>query len=556
VIEDKSVKLEAITPTRSAAGKVVVATASPLATRIAADMLARGGSSADALVAAQAVLSLVEPNASGLGGGCVIVWHDTRSGRSGVVDGLSAAPARVTERLELDFDGRHIPQERAMTGGRSVGVPGALRALELLHGKFGRLSWAETLTPAIAMAEEGVAMPFYLAKTLAEFSPMRDEPMTQAVMLGADNRPLPVGSRLRNPQLAVSLTQIAQEGAGALYEGKLGRAIVDAVTRDVLPGALTEADLAGYRAIEREPLRAKLGHETVLTAPPPVFGGMAMGQILGLMQARGLLGQDPTGSDHTTHILCEAGRLAFADRGAYVGDPDFTDSPAQALLEPGYLAERAKLIQDGAVAASVTSGRLANASAGAAGGGMASSLTSHIVVVDAFGLVVSMTTTINQNFGSRLSAGGFYLNNVQTNFARFPKSGGIASRNAMAPGKRPMTSFAPALLLGTDGRPRAAIGAGGGNRIVGFVANGLLRIAAGMQDAAEVVASPQALNWGSVSDLEPPLRDYIPALVARGHWPMLRRMDGGTQAMIRTSTGWTAGGDPRRDGSAAAVAAD
>ena len=540
-------------PVRAASGHVVVATASPRASRAAADALSAGGSAADALVAAQAMLTLVEPNASGFGGGCVSGWHDARTGQSGVVDGLSAAPAWVTERLELDFDGRSIPAERAMTGGRSVGVPGALRALELFHRRFGALGWGTLLDPVAALAEDGLAMPAYLAKTLGEIGAMRDEPLTQAVLLGPDARPLPPGIPIRNPALARSLRWLARDGAAAFYEGPIGHEVIAAVANDILPGTMTAADLAGYRAIERAPLRARLGDDVVLTAPPPVFGGLAMGQILGLMQAQGLLGQDPTADAASLHALLEAGRLAFADRGAYVGDPDFVDSPAQALLDPAYLDDRARLIRDDHVTHPVAPGRLDGVVPGAPGGGMASSMTSHVVVADAHGLVVSMTSTINQNFGSRLSAGGFYLNNVQTNFARYPHRQGIASRNAMAPGKRPMTSFAPALLLDPAGRPRAAIGAGGGNRIVGFVANGLLRIAAGATDAAAVIAAPQAMCAGQVADLEPPLRAHLAALLARGHWPMLRRMDGGTQAVIRQGDGWTAGGDPRRDGTALAV---
>jgi gamma-glutamyltranspeptidase / glutathione hydrolase len=544
---------EPIAPTRHAAGRVAVATASPLATQVAARVLAQGGSAADAVLAAQAVLCLVEPNASGLGGGSVILWQDACSGAAGVVDGLSCAPARVTTRLELDFDGRMIPAERALTGGRSVGVPGALRALELLHGRFGRLCWADCLAPAIALAEDGVPMPRYLAKTLGEITAMRDESLAQSALLGPDHRPLPSGTVFRNPALARSLREIAEDGAGALYEGRIARAMLDKVTSDLLPGTLTAADLAGYRAVERVPLRARLGDGTVLTAPPPVFGGMAMGQILGLMQAQGFLGVDPCGSAAALHALCESGRLAFADRGAYVGDPAFCAAPAQALLDPGYLAERAGLIQPGAMLPRVTAGRIPGVEPGAPGGGMSGSMTSHLVVTDAQGMTISMTTTINQNFGSRLSAAGFYLNNVMTNFARHPEVKGLAARNALAPGKRAMTSFAPSILLDSTGAVQAAIGAGGGNRIVGFVANGLLRIAAGQTDAAALVAAPQGMCAGSFVDLETPLQPHAAALRQRGHYVMLRRMDGGTQALIRNGEFWSAGGDPRRDGSAAAL---
>ncbi len=540
-------------PQRGAAGRAVVATASPLATGAALRMLARGGSAADALVAALAVLTFAEANASGFGGGAVIVWHHAGSGASGVVDGLSAAPARVTAALQQDFDGRVIPLERVMTGGRSVGVPGALRALELFHRRFGRLGWASLLEPAIEMAEAGIPMPVNLSRTLGEVPGMKDEPMTRALFFGVDGRPLPAGATIRNPAFGRTLRLVAEEGAGALYEGALARAMVDAACGDVLPSALTERDFAEYCAIERAPLRAALGEATVLTAPPPVFGGLVAGQILGIMQARGLVGQDLAASDAALHVLCEAGRLAYADRGAYVGDPDFVDDPSTALLDGGYLEARARLIDDAAVAARVAPGRVAGVAAAAPGGGLGGSLTSHMVVVDGHGLVASMTTTVNQQFGSRLAACGFYLNNVQTNFAKTPEAGGVASRNAMAPGKRAMTSFAPALLLGANGLPRAAIGGSGGNRIPGFVANGLLRVAAGGRDAAAVVAAPHALRSGAVTDIEPALAAHVPALTRRGHWAMVRRLDAAAQAAVRDGEGWTAGADPRRGGSAGAM---
>lgn len=534
---------------QGARGQVVAATASPWATQAALDVLRRGGSAADAVVTAQAVLTFAEPNASGLGGGALIVWHDAASRTSGVLDGLSAAPARVTAALQEDFDGRTIPAERAVIGGRSVGVPGAVRALDDIHARFGRLAWASLLEPAIVLAEQGIPMPPNLARTLGEVPGMKDEPMTQALFF-AEGRPLPVGAPIRNPGLARTLRILADEGAGAFYEGALVAEMVAAVQADVLPGTLTAADFAAYRAIERLPLRLPMGEDTVLTAPPPAFGGLVAGQIVGMMSARGLLGADFAVNEAAVHVLCEAGRLGYADRGAYVGDPAFVDDPAQALLDPDYLAHRAALIGEDRVLRRVGPGRVAGYAPAAPGGGLGGTLTSHMVVADAAGLVVSMTTTVNQQFGSRLSACGFYLNNVQTNFAKVPEMGGVPSRNVMAPGKRPMTSFAPTLVIGRDGQVRAGIGGSGGNRIPGFVANGLLRIAAGGRDAAAVVAAPHALRTGMVTDVEPALREHVAALSQRGHWVMLRRLDAAAQAAVRDGAAWTAGADPRRGGAA------
>ena len=534
----------------------MVATASPFATRAAQAVLARGGSAADAIVAAQAVLGLAEPHASGLGGGTVIVWHDARDGRSGVIDGLASAPAQVTERLELDFSGRRIPHARVLFGGRTVGVPGTVRALAALHRRFGRQPWGPLLDAARHLAEEGFALPPYLVKTVRELGPMQDEPLARAVYGQGQPRVQPEGTLVRNPAYAQTLEALAEDGPDVMYEDSpVTAAVVAAVQGDVLPGRLALSDLRSYQVVERECLVYQVGEHRVLTAPPPVFGGLAVGQILGLQHALGLSETDPGGAVEPMHAVCEAGRLAFADRGAYVGDPAFGEVPVAALLEPGYLAERARLIARHQTQAEVAAGQPVTALAPSSDGtGIVSAMTSHLVVTDAHGLSISMTTTINSNFGSRLSAAGFFLNNAMTNFARVPQAAGRrASANAMAPGKRPMTSFAPSIVCGSDGRPEMLVGAGGGNRIVGFVANAMLRLRAGERDAQRIVSSPQVLNWNGLTDIEPALAAHTPGLEERGHWAMVRRMDGGTQAAVRNGEVWNGGADPRRDGIALGV---
>ena len=537
--------------------RALVATASPTASRAAHAVLARGGSAADAAVAAQAVLGLTEPHASGLGGGTVIVWHDGRSGRQGVIDGLASAPAEVTERLEHDYSGRRIPFARIQFGGRTVGVPGTLRALQTFHGRFGREPWARLFDDARNLACEGFALPPYLVKTLRELAPVQDEPMAHAVYGQGTRHVQAAGTVVRHPAYAATLAQIAEQGADALYEdGPISAAIVQAVDSDVLPGRLRLEDLRSYRAVERECLSYRLGGQQVLTAPPPVFGGLAVGQILGILQGLGLDATDPGSSTDAMHAVCEAGRLAFADRGGYIGDPAFGAVPVSELLAADYLADRASALRQGShCLAEVGPGRPhAGLEPASDGSGIASTMTSHLVIVDTHGLTVSMTTTINSNFGSRLSAAGFFLNNAMTNFARVPQvAGRRVSANAIAPGKRPMTSFSPSIVLGADGRPDMLVGAGGGNRIVGFVANAILRMRAGLRDAQKVVASPQILNWSGLTDIEPALAHGAHALNERGHWTMVRRMDGGTQAAIRNGDTWNGGADPRRDGTALGV---
>ena len=497
-------------------------------------------------------------------GGSVVVWHDAASGQSGVIDGLACAPSQVTERLELAFDNTHIPRERAIVGGWTVGVPGTVRTLERLHQRWGRQSWASAFDAARQLAHEGFALPPYLVKTLRELGSMQDEPLAQSVYGQGAAHVKPAGTIVRNPALAHTLQWLAEQGPEVFYDDSpLSQQVLQAVSQDHLPGHLSLADLRNYQVVERDTLRFQVGSAQVLTAPPPVFGGLAVCQILGLLDAVGHSHEDPGHSVDQLHRVAEASRLAFADRGAYVGDPAFADIPTRALLEAGYLAERARRIAHPLRMPDAPAGQPVTGLQPASDGtGISSAMTSHLVVVDAQGLAISMTTTINQNFGSRVSAAGFYLNNALTNFARVPQaSGRRRSVNAMEPGKRPITSFAPSIVCDDQGRPTMVVGAGGGNRIVGFVSNAILRHRAGATDAQQIVASPQVINWSGMTELEPALAHHAPALRAKGHWTMVRRMDGGTQAAVKVSgpglegqaAEWTGGGDPRRDGTAMGV---
>ena len=537
---------------RAATGHAVAATASPLASLAAMNTIKQGGSAADAVVAAQAVLCLVEPHASGLGGGTVIVWHNAATGEAGVIDGLSAAPAIVTERLETDFDGRSIPRERAMTGGRTVGVPGTLRALEKAHQKFGCLRWENLFDAARMHATEGFALPPYLVKTMNEIGSMQDESLAQHVYCGGTRHVCGAGTVVRNPLYGKTLAAIAELGVEAFYQGEIAEQLVKLVNNDQFSGRMQLSDLKNYTAVERAPAQYTFNGMQVLTAPAPVFGGIAVGQIVGMMEHLGLTGTDLCDNPDLAHALMEAGRLAFSDRGAFIGEQT-SAAAMKALLSPEYIAERARRIDPEKIAIKVRPGDLGCAfPAGADGTGLTSAMTSHLVVSDLNGLTISMTTTLNQNFGSRLSVGGFYLNNVQTNFAARPTTEGNAVRayNAMAPGKRAMTSFAPTIMLDGQGRVRAALGAGGGNRIVGFVANAMLRIAAGYDDAQKIVSAPQIMNWNGLTNIEPGLRHLYENFTKRQHFCVTRRMDGGTQVALKNGDTWNAGADIRRDGTA------
>ncbi len=528
-----------------AIGRAAVAAAHPLAARAGLLMLRAGGSAVDAAVAIQAALTVVEPNASGIGGGAVILVHD--GAQALCLDGLARAPARVTARLATDFDGRTVPTERAMYGGRTVGVPGALMALEHAHRRFGRLPWSDLFAPAIELASEGAPLSPYLTRALAENPAVRDTRFAREHYC-ADGIALPAGTVRRNPALTESLVAIAAGGAAALHEGPLAEAIVHAVADDPFAGSLTLADLGSYRPVERPPLRFDLGGMTVLGGPLPAYGALAAAQIVAFVRHHGLASLRDLPSEDAVHLLAEAGRLAIMDRWPYA-DPDFAPADVAQLLDPDYLASRAGLIDPVRRRDRFPAGR---------GRELGGSMTSHLSVADARGQVVSMTTTINQNFGSRIAAGGFWLNNVMTNFAAEPVLRGRSGRewrdpNALEPLKRARTTIAPVIVLGADGRPVAALGAGGGFRIIGYVANALLRLAGGMRDPQAILDAPHGLNTNGITEIEPELEHHARALAARGHWPHVRRMDGATQCVILDEGQVSAAGDRRRDGVGMAI---
>jgi len=522
--------------TRAARGRAAVACANPLASWAALRMIRDGGSAVDAAVAAQAVLTLVEPNASGIGGGAMILVH----GGAGTIaiDGISAAPARVPERLETDYDGRTVPSDRAVYGGRTVGVPGALRALEMAHRRFGRLAWGALFVPAIELAEEGFALSPYVVRTLQEIPTMRDEPFARMLYYGGGDAPLPAGTMLRNPPLGATLRAIAQGGADAFYCGETAHRIAAAVAADPFAGAITAADMAGYRAIERPAPGFRLGAMTVATAPLPAYGGIAAGQLVGIAERLGVGSIGTSLSEEEIHILAEAGRVAFADREPYA-DPDHAGLDIARLLSSEYLARRARYIDRSRRNDRIPAGHT---------DGLGGSMTSHLSIADGAGQVVSMTTTVNQNFGARIAVGGFYLNNALTNFALDPIRHGKRVPNAMGPGKRPRTSIGPMIAMDAAGVPVAAVGAGGGFRIIGYVANALLRLAGGMGDPQAIVAAAHALSWSGTTEIEPAFARHAKGLTARGHFVAVRRFDGGTQCVLRAGDAWLAGGDPRRDG--------
>jgi gamma-glutamyltranspeptidase/glutathione hydrolase len=498
-----------------ATGRAAAACANPLASWAAVRILQRGGSAIDAAISAQSVLSLVEPNASGLGGGAIIMLHTP----DGIIswDGLSAAPSAAPDRITAE------------TGGITIGTPGAYAALAEAHRTHGALPWSTLFGDAIALAEEGFPLSPYLARTIADIPAILNEP--QAATLYARH---PAGTNIRNPAFAATLRALAQNGAAELYQGETAHRIVQTAQAD--GGILTLADLAAYRPIRRTPIQFQLNGLTIHGAALPAYGTISAGQIASIALAAGMepLGLIPTLAQ--IHTITAAGRLAQADRVPYEeGDLD----PAQ-FLTPAYIAARAALLDPNHLPPSYPQGP-------------AGSMTSHLSIADGRGQLLAMTTTINQNFGSRLAVGGFYLNNVMTNFATSPTRQGRPAPNRMLPCRRARTTIAPCLVLNTDGTPLAALGCGGGYKIIGYVANTLLRLAAGARNPQAILNAPQFLNWEGPTEIEPDLAPHTLALTARGHHIKSRRLDGGAQLLVLSQGLAHAAGDPRRDGCGMAV---
>lgn len=536
------------------AGHFMVATAHPEASRIGYEILKAGGSAADAAVAVQLALGLVEPQSSGIGGGAFVLYWDAASQTLTTFDGRETAPATAGPDLFLRPDGTPMGRMEAMVGGRSVGVPGVLKMLEALHARAGHLPWKDLFAAPAALARDGFRVTPRLNTLLAGETALPTQEPAASLFYLPDGSPLPVGHLLKNPAYAKTLDRLAAEGTAPFYEGDIAQAIVDTVHNAKNPGLLTMADMAAYAPVERAPLCGPYRTLRVCGAPPPTSGGIGVVQILGVLD-----GFSPAELDLDTadgiHRLAEAQRLAFADRAVYIADPAFADVPAAALTSAGYLTRRRALIAPHA-AETQPAGSAADLGLdqdtglyGAPSPELPS--TSHFSIVDAQGNVVSMTTSIENAFGSRQMVGGFLLNNQLTDFSYSDIAQGRRVANEVAGGKRPRSSMSPTMVFYADGSPMAAVGSPGGPAIVGFVAKTLIHLIDGGADAQSAVAAPNVLAFSGTGLIMEPgtLTDQEPALVAKG-WQVHRRaFASGVHMIVRHPDGTLAGGaDPRREG--------
>ncbi|SLN25426.1 Gamma-glutamyltranspeptidase precursor [Oceanibacterium hippocampi] len=533
------------------AGKYMIAAANPLATEAGLEMLRAGGSAVDAAIAAQLVLTLVEPQSSGIGGGAFML-HFRQSDRAvAAYDGRETAPAAVAPTLFLQADGEPMKFYEAVVGGRSVGAPGVLRMLELAHRAHGKLAWARLFEPAIALARDGfeISERLHYLLSIDRFLPL--QPAAGAYFYEPDGTAKAVGTLLRNPALADTLRQIAEGGADAFYTGPIAADIVDAVRNAASnPGALSVADLAGYVAKERSALCRPYRDWRVCGMPPPTSGGVAVLQILGLLERFPLSTMAPL-SPEAAHLFARASHLAFADRGAYLGDPDFVSVPVAGLLDRGYLAARADLIDPERAGEPAAAGDPpGRAGQVVPGHDLALPSTSHLAVVDGDGNAVSMTTSVENVFGSRHMVRGFILNNQLTDFSFRPDGPDGPVANRVEPGKRPRSSMSPTLVLDRDGNLMLAVGSPGGSRIIGFVAQTLLAVLDWELDIQAAIELPHYVTRTGAIDLEADTDAAAlgPSLEAIGHKVDIRSLTSGLHGIQVTKDGLLGGADPRREG--------
>jgi len=532
------------------AKKLMVAAANPLAVEAGVAMLKAGGSAADAAVAVQSVLSMVEPQSSGLGGGSFIVFWDNKAKKLTTYDGRETAPAAAVERRFLKADGKAMSRTEAVVGGHSVGVPGTVRVLELAHNKHGKLAWKKLFDPAVKIADDGFALSprvqelISMDRSLGKLEPAR------SFFFQPDGNPKAVGTIIKNPEFADTLRTIAAKGADAFYTGPIARDIVRAVAESALsPGDLTLADLKGYRAVERAPICAPYRDRKVCGMAPPTSGGVGVLQTLAMLEPFDLAALGPM-SAKAQHAYIEASRLAFADRGVYIADPDMLPIPTAELLSTDYLKSRAALIRLDARMPKAEAGVLPKKAAmnWVPAGSPEQISTSHFSIVDAEGNALAMTTSIEGGFGSHVMVRGFLLNNTLTDFSYSDVAEGKTVANAVGPGKRPRSSMAPTIVFDKTGAPEIVVGSPGGPAIVGFVTQTLMAMIDWNMAPQEAIAAPHVIVFGNSVNIEPELAPIKPELEALGHQVRVGEFPSGIHAIRITKDGLLGGADPRREG--------
>ena len=545
--------------------KFAVAAANPLATDAGYQILKAGGSAIDAAIAVQMVLTLVEPQSSGIGGGAFLLHHDGKNVEA--FDGRETAPAAADEKLFLKADGKPMAFYEGVVGGRSVGTPGTVRMLEMAHKQHGKLPWATLFQPAITLAEGGFKVSARLNTLLKSEQHLKKDPVAAAYFYNAQGEAWPVGHTLKNPELAQVLRKIAVQGSRGLLEGDVAQAIVDKVQKHPAnPGQLSLADLAGYQPKKRAPIchdyKAQGKDFRICGFPPPSSGAIAVGQILGILNhayAGAIPLENGLPGANWLHLYTEASRLAFADRAQYLGDPDFVQPPGgswMSLLDDKYLAERARLIGPQSMKTATPGNPGAVRTSHAPMPDQPEYGTSHISIVDAHGNALAMTTTIEDVFGARQMVKGFLLNNELTDFSFAPADAqGKPIANRVQAGKRPRSSMAPTLVFDkATGQLVMSGGSPGGALIIHSTAKTLYGVLNWGMTPQQAINLPNFASLNGPSILEekrfPPAT--VEALRARGAEVREQAMTSGLQAITKGNAHgtpvWLGGADPRREG--------
>jgi gamma-glutamyltranspeptidase/glutathione hydrolase len=542
------------------ARKFMVAAANPLAADAGYRMLRAGGSAVDAAIAVQMVLTLVEPQSSGIGGGAFLMHFDGKTVKA--FDGRETAPMAATETLFQGPNGKALSFHEGVVGGRSVGAPGVLRMLELAHKEYGRLPWAALFAPAIRLAQDGFAVSPRLHAMLQTERHLKTDPAAASYFYDRDGNPWQVGHVLKNPELANVLREVADKGADAFYKGQIARDIENKVkSHPRNPGLLTAADIGAYQAKVREPVCSDYRAWTVCGMPPPSSGGITIAQLLGILENRNMRALGPKNglmNAEAVHLFSEAGRLAYADRSRYVADTDFIPLPGnstKALLDKTYLAGRAALIGDRSMGVAESGVPPATALALGVDTSPEFPSTSHISVVDASGNAVSMTTSIEDAFGSRQMVRGFLLNNQLTDFSFNAADANGPIANRVQPGKRPRSSMAPTLVFERGSNKLVmSTGSPGGSAIINYVGKVLIGTLDWGLDVQQAISLPNFGSRNGPTELELDRTDTALAdrLKAKGHQVRMIEQTSGLQGIMRMRIGgeeiWFGGADPRREG--------
>ena len=536
--------------TAAARPKAMVAAANPAAVEAGLKVLRRGGSALDAAVAVQATLGLVEPQSSGLGGGAFLTWYDPRTRKVTAYDGRETAPAGAAKAMFLHPDGKPMSYGEAVLSGRSAGAPGAIAMLRLAQKDHGKLAWSSLFDDTEKLADDGFLVGPRMIHVLTSPAPQNKAPDVLAYFKAPDGSPLKAGDHIKNPAYAATLRRIAAEGADGLLKGKIAGDIVARLSQEPTPGTMTLADLAAYRPHRSEALCRPYRNWTVCVPPPPA-GGTATLIGLGILENTDIASRgpaDPVG----WYELAQAERLMYADDLRYVADPAFVKTPVEGLLDRAYLADRAKLIGDHAGPAPEP-GHPAGAPKYGPDATREPGGTSSFVVVDRWGNVVAMTTTVESLFGDGRMVDGFFLNNQLTDFSFDPANkDGTPAANAVGPGKRPRSSMSPTIVLDNNGKFIAAIGSPGGLAIPSFVLKGIVGVLDWKLTMQEAVALPNLVALGESYISEPAkfTPGVVEGLAAKG--VVLHSgygvEDSGLHGVIARADGLEGGADPRREG--------